>query len=124
MIPVAVLLAGVIPRKTVSITSFGATTLDQFRRATEGAPTTVTRTIPMHPATSRRMLDKLPEIDRYRETIALYDAPSSPLIAAPGCKASEVVVDGRSYDVTHVGDYQTQGGIVLILASLRDSATP
>lgn len=122
MIPVGVLLGGVIPRKTVTIRSFAVTTLDAvYGEAVRGATTTTARTIPCHPATSRRMLERLREVDRKRETMALYDAPGSPLIAASGCDPSEVDIDGRTYEVTHVGDYQTQGGIVLVLASLKDA---
>lgn len=124
MIDVSGLLGGVIPRKTLTIRSFATTTFNAFREAVEGAATDTVETLPCHPATSRRMREKLREVDRDRETIAVYAPPTSALVRASG-SASPIVIDGtRSYEVTHVGDYAEQGGIVLVLASLIDEAAP
>jgi hypothetical protein len=123
VIPVGILLGGVIPLVTVSVTTYGATTLDAFRRAVPGAGTTVSETIPVHTATSRRLLDKLPEIDRRRETIALYAAPGSALADVDGSAPPTVVYRGRTYQRTHIGDYAEQGGILLVLASLVDDTS-
>ena len=121
MIDVSSLLGGVIPLSTVTVRAFAASTQNAYRETVIGTTTASTRTIPVHPATSRRLLERLREIDRKRETIALYDSPSSPLVAAAGCAPSEVDYRGRTYVVTHVGDYAEQGEIMLVLASLKDA---
>lgn len=124
MIPVGILLGGVIPRSTVSITTYGTSTIDAFGRAVDGSTTTTSETIPVHPATSRRMLERLPEADRERETIALYAPPSSALVRASGSRPPTVAYRGHTYEVSHTGDYATQGGIMLVLAQLVDEVTP
>ena len=124
MIDVTSLLGGVIPQKALTIRSFATTTINAFREAVPGASTDVVETLPCHPATSRRMLERLREVDRDRETIAVYCPPTSTLVRASG-SAPPIVVDGsRSYEVTHIGDYGSQGGIMLVLASLIDEAAP
>ncbi len=119
MIDVSGLLT-IIPQKALTIRSFAATTINAFREAVEGASTDVVETLPCHPATSRRMLERLRAVDRHRETLAVYCPPTSALVQASG-SAPPLVIDGtRTYQVTHIGDYGSQGGIMLVLASLVD----
>ncbi len=116
MIPVAGLLVGIIPSSTVTVRTRTAPTRDSFGRGVEGTTTEVVETLPVHPATSRRILERLPEKDRQRETLALYAGTGSALAPASGTTPAEVVYKGATYTVAHVGDYVDQGGLYLILA--------
>jgi hypothetical protein len=122
MIPVAGLL-DVIPSSSVTIRTWGGGSVDTYGRYVASASVDTVETIPVHPATSRRMRDLLPDAVRDRETIALYTRPSSPLVRVTGRPTPEVLYSGRWYTVTHDGDYDTLGGIRLVLASLKDATT-
>ncbi len=123
MIDVTGLLGGILPRKTLTIRTFGATTINAFREAVEGSPTDTVEELVTHPATSRRMLERLREVDRHRETIAVYAPATSALVHASGSRTPLVIDGARTYEVTHVGDYASQGGVYLVLASLTDRTT-
>lgn len=123
MIDVTPLLGGILPRKSLTIRTFAATTINAFREAVPGSPTDTVELLVTHPATSRRMLDRLAEVDRDRETIAVYPPATSALVRAGGSAPPHVIDGARTYEVTHIGDYASQGGVYLVLASLLDDTT-
>jgi hypothetical protein len=123
VIDVAGLLDGVIPRKSVTVRSFDATTIDSvFGTTVPGASADTVETLPMHPA-DRRMIDRMIGADHRRETIALYAPPTSALVRASSSADPQVQVDGRWYERVSIADYGEQGGILIVLASLLDSVS-
>lgn len=125
MIDVAGLLDGTaIPRKTVTVRSFAASTIDAvFGTAVDGGTTDTVETLPGHPA-DRRMIERLIGADHQRETYALYAPPTSALVRAAGSRPPRAVVDGRTYERTTIADYAEQGGILIVLVSLLDEVAP
>lgn len=89
-------------------------------RVTYPVPTEVELEAPAHPTTSRRMLARLPEADRYRETIAVYLTTAQHAQIAGSSRPPVVQLGGRRYEVSHTGDYGEAGEVFLLLASLID----
>jgi len=115
-------LIGAIPTTTVTVRTFGASSVN-MRGETLATPSDEARALVVHPA-GRRQIERLPEADRQRETIAIYDvAEDSPLVPVPTRKAPRVIYQGDTYEVTFVGDYAEMGGVHLVLASRIDGVT-
>lgn len=115
MIPVGGLLA-VMPKSDVVVTTYGPQTRNAQGHVLDGVETEHQETLAVHPATSRRMLERLKEADRERETIALYAPSTSALLREEGSSTPTVTYKGASYTVAALGDYDEQGGVYLVLA--------
>ena len=103
-------------RSAVTVETPGEVTIDALREVVHGPPSVANRNPVVHPA-DRRMLERLPEADRSRETIALYDTIEY-------AQTATVTYQGRRYEVASVADYDTHGGVWLILAQLLDEHAP
>ena len=120
MIPVAGLLAGVIPSSSIVVRTFATPAEpDTYGRTPEGVSTDTAEFWPVHSATTRQRLDRLPEADRQRETIAIYAGAESALVPDAGTTPAQVVYNGATYTVVAVGDYEDQGAVYLVLAQLQ-----
>jgi len=116
-------LVDVIPASTVTVRTWSGGSIDEYGSYSASGETDTTETMPVHPATSRRFREMLPEAVRDRETIALYPRAGSALSRASGVRSPEVQYGGRWYTVTADGDYETLGGIRLVLAILKDTTS-
>jgi hypothetical protein len=116
VIPVASLIAR-MPTSEITVRTFAAPTgPDVYGRITEGAATEATEFVPVHPTTSREMLDRVPEADRRLETIAVYPRSDSALAPDPLTTPTEIDYNGETYTVVWSGNYAAQGGVYLVLA--------
>lgn len=92
----------------------GSQTVDALGRAVDASPTLTTfDPIAIHPA-DRRDLERLPEADRARETVAVYT--TSALQTAGSSRPHVVQYQGERYEVSAVEDYATGGGVYRALA--------
>lgn len=103
-------------RSTVSVTTYGATTIDSLRRTVPGAASTVTRNPVVH-TTPERELQLMPEAIRPREAITIYDTIA---YGSPETTPAEVLYQGRLYRVLKTADYAEHGSIYIMIAGLMD----
>ncbi len=122
MIPVSGLI-GSLPTTSITVRTFSGGTINAYGEWGNSTTTDVTETACVHPATSRRMREMIPEADRDRETIAVYVFAGSALARASGASTPEIQYKSRWYRVVADGDYEDQGGVRLVLASLKDATT-
>lgn len=107
-------LFGVLPTTTVTLRTFGASTPDDYGEHTP-TPTDASLTAIVHPADART-LERLPEADRSRETIAVYSLLA--VDTASSVRPAQIVYASRTYEVVSAADYGAVGGIYLLLAQL------
>lgn len=119
MIDVAALAEGDIPRATVTVRTFGASTRDGLGRVTE-TPTDTVRTLVVHSLSDRRRLERL-GLDGRREIIAAYATVGIGL--ETNRRPPEIQYAGRWYVVVKVADYLAAGGACMVHAELRDETT-
>lgn len=117
MIDVAGLI-GAIPATTVTLRTYGATTVNAFGES-EATGTDASATVVVHPS-GRRELERL-GLDSKRETISCYSASAVGLSST--VRPPRILYGGRWYEVVRVGDYLTMGGLCLVHAALIDEAT-
>lgn len=107
-------LFGVLPTTTVTLRTFAAATIDDYG-VPSVSPSDASLTAIVHPA-DRRELERLPEADRTRETIAVYSLLA--IDTAGSVRPAQIVYAGRTYEVASAADYGAMGGIYLLLAQL------
>lgn len=92
----------------------GAQTISSMGEVVDAAATETTYDpIAVHPA-DKRMLERVPEADRTRETIAVYTTTA--LRTAGSARPHVVQYQGDRYEVVSVEDYGTAGGVYLALS--------
>lgn len=111
MIDVAPLI-GDIPTTEVTVRSHGASTVNAYGESTASV-TDSTRDVVVHPATTAA-LERLPEADRLRETIAVYS--TSALSTTSSTKPDLVYYESDWYEIVESEDYNTLGGMYITLA--------
>lgn len=116
MIDVAALV-GDLPVVAVQWELYSEPTINQYGETVDPVPVLEAREVVVHPA-GRRMLERLPEADRARETIAIYD--TQPIVGVGSARPEVCRYQGSRYEVTHVADYEDLAGIYLVLASRID----
>lgn len=112
-------LVGDIPTTSVTLRTFAGSTLNEYGEAS-ATYTDVTRDMVVHPA-SMRLLERVPEADRHRETIAIYDTGA--LRTAGSVRPQQVQYQSRWYEIVESRDYGTLGGIYITLAQLVESSS-
>lgn len=112
MIPVGGLV-GAIPTTSVTIRTYGATSVNAYGETT-ATPTDTAASVVVHPATTA-MLERMPEADRKRETIAVYT--NDALRTVGSTRPARVYYQSTWYEVTQSADYGTLGGIYIVMAS-------
>ena len=107
-------LVGAIPTISVTLRTFNASTINAYGESA-ATYTDTTRSMVVHPAPTR-MLERLPDSDRHRETIAVYDTAAVRTVGT--VRPNQIYYQSRWYEVVESGDYLTLGGIVITLAQL------
>jgi hypothetical protein len=115
-IPVADLV-GDIPPETITVRTFGASTINAYGEA-EATYVDTSLDAVVHP-TGRRALERM-GLDRKRETISVY--ATTALGASDTVRPPRVQYATRWYEVVAHGDYGELGGLYLIHAALLDAA--
>jgi hypothetical protein len=105
-------LVGAIPTTSVTVRTFGSSTVNAYGETTASS-TDATRSVVVHPATTA-YLDRLPEADRHRETVAIYS--TSALTSASSVKPMLVYYQSTWYQLVSHEDYDSLGGIYIAMA--------
>jgi hypothetical protein len=121
MIPVH-LLHGVLLTESVTVRTFAASTSNGYGEVIDGAATDVVETMPIHPA-SGKMLDRLPDADKQRETLACYPLAGTALARVAGSRPPRLQRNGFWYEVTDDQDYATIGGVRIVLITKLESTS-
>lgn len=103
-------------RSSITLTQYNASTRDAMGRM--AASSTATARTPVVHTTPQEDIMRMPEADRPREAITIYDTIR---YNTPGRRPSEVTYQGRRYIVLSVADYETHGGIFIHVAGLVDT---
>ncbi len=114
MIDVSALI-GDIPTVSVTLRTFGASSVDALGEATDGAATDAAVEVVAHPMTGRA-LERMPEADRTREPLALYSLQELPI--AGSTRPAQVLYQSRWYEIVRVEDYLALGGMWMAEARL------
>jgi hypothetical protein len=111
MIPVGGLV-GAISTTEVTIRTYGAPSTNIYGEVTASA-TDAARDVVVHPATTA-LLDRMPEADRLRDTIAVYTTDALRTVSTT--RPPLVYYQSTWYEVVQSEDYGTLGGIYITLA--------
>lgn len=118
MIDVAGLVGGGIPATSVTLRTYGASTINAYGES-DASSTDASATMVVHPS-GRRELERL-GLDSKRETISAYSTTAVGLSST--VRPPRILYGGRWYEVVRVGDYGALGGVYLLHAALIDEAS-
>jgi CO/xanthine dehydrogenase Mo-binding subunit len=111
-------LVGDIPTTPVTVRTYGATSVNAFGETT-ASYTDEARDVVVHPAPAE-MLERRPDSDRHRESIAVYS--KEPLRTVGQTKPNKVFFKSRWYEIVDSEDYESLGGIFITLAQLVEDS--
>lgn len=112
-------MIGAFAPEAVTWRVYPTATINVFGEKIDGSPTEVADVVELHPATQRQLAVMSEGADHAVEPLAVYTT-SAVYAGGESSAPTEMVraADGRRYDVVHVGDYQAQGGVTLVLVAL------
>lgn len=111
-------LVGDIPTTSVTIRTYGTSTVNDYGETT-ATPTDTVRSMVVHPASTKLLL-RLPDSDRARETIAVYDTAA--VLTVGSSRPARIQYQSQWYEVIDSENYAELGGIYIALAQLIEGS--